>query len=356
VVLTGCWVMSGCEAKSGHSSGPSGSSVPGQSSKTRLYTTLAEHSAPVLALAFDPTDANRFVSGGQDKTDRDMSIMRIWSLSEGKSVLSATDLPGDVLGFAWSADGKNLMVSTANFYDNEVGALRTVPRVTLWDPARPRRIKTIDRATTQEVLSMSWAPDGGHFALAGMGKHITIWSVDPDSDKTIPIRVLIGHLGNVCSVVYSPDGSRLISGSMDKTIKIWDPNTATKQCLLTLEGHNDSVNAVACFADGKRVVSGSSDKTVKVWSSETGVCRLTLEGHTASVNAVAVTPDGRQVISAGNDGTVRIWNVADGKCLQTLSEHSGPIEALALSSDGKVLLTGGQDRTIRGWLVGRYPD
>ena len=53
-----------------------------------------------------------------------------------------------------------------------------------------------------------------------------------------------------------------MSGSCDKTVKLWDAGSGT--VLQTLEGHSDDVASVALSPDGKRVVSGSVDKTVKV--------------------------------------------------------------------------------------------
>ena len=65
------------------------------------------------------------------------------------------------------------------------------------------------------------------------------------------------------SVHFSPQGSTLITGSSDKTIKLW--HVATGKLLGTLSGHLGAVNAVAISSDGKTIVSGSWDKTIKIW-------------------------------------------------------------------------------------------
>ncbi|AOW99467.1 hypothetical protein BJP34_08370 [Moorena producens PAL-8-15-08-1] len=113
----------------------------------------------------------------------------------------------------------------------------------------------------------------------------------------------------------------------------------TGPLLSTLSGHGDSVNAVAVTPDGTMVISGSSDHTVKVWNLNTGVEIRTFTGHTSPVNAVAVTPDGTRVISGGSDHTVRVWNLATGKEIQRFNGHSHPVVAVAVTPNGKEVVS-----------------
>jgi WD40 repeat protein len=82
-------------------------------------------------------------------------------------------------------------------------------------------------------------------------------------------------------VAFSPDGKRLASASMDRTVKVWD--AAAGQEVLTLKGHTDQVQSVAFSPDGKRLASASMDRTVKVWDADMGQETPTLKGHNASV-------------------------------------------------------------------------
>ena len=122
------------------------------------------------------------------------------------------------------------------------------------------------------------------------------------------------------SVCVSADGSRLFSGSDDKTIKVWD--VATGACLQTLEGHADWVYSVCVSADGSRLFSGSCDNTIKVWDVATGACLQTLEGHADWVSSVCVSADGSRLFSGSDDKTIKVWDVATGACLQTLEGHA----------------------------------
>ena len=82
--------------------------------------------------------------------------------------------------------------------------------------------------------------------------------------------------------LFNHDGTKIVSGSYDKTIRVW--NVDTGECILTLKGHTWSVYSVVFNHDGTKIVSGSYDNTIRVWNVDTGECILTLKGHTDWVN------------------------------------------------------------------------
>ncbi len=94
------------------------------------------------------------------------------------------------------------------------------------------------------------------------------------------------------SVAFSPDGTRIVSGSADNTVRLWD--AATGQPIgQPMTGHTGAVSSVAFSPDGTRIVSGSGDKTVRVWDADTGQpIGEPLTGHTDTVTSVAFSPDG----------------------------------------------------------------
>ncbi|RYO77350.1 hypothetical protein DL764_010226 [Monosporascus ibericus] len=161
------------------------------------------------------------------------------------------------------------------------------------------------------------------------------------------LLTLTGHGGWVNSVAFSADGSRLASGSEDRTVKVWD--AATGACLSTLEGHGDWVNSVAFSADGSRLASGSEDRTVKVWDAATGAYLSTLTGHGGWVSSVTFSADGSRLASGSNDRTVKVWDAATGACLSTLTGHGDYVLSVAFSADGSRLASGSNDRTVKVW-------
>ena len=76
------------------------------------------------------------------------------------------------------------------------------------------------------------------------------------------IHQLMGHTTIVTSASFSPDGTKVVSGSGDQTVRIWD--AVTGECEQTLQGHSDWVTSASFSPDGTKVVSGSEDSTVRI--------------------------------------------------------------------------------------------
>ncbi|RYP12681.1 hypothetical protein DL765_007220 [Monosporascus sp. GIB2] len=195
------------------------------------------------------------------------------------------------------------------------------------------------------VISVAFSPDGSRVASGSWDHTVKVW----DAATGACLSTLEGHGDWVYSVAFSPDGSRVASGSRDGTVKVWD--AATGACLSTLEGHHRDVTSVAFSPDGSRLASGSDDHTVKVWDAATGACLSTLAGHGDWVYSVAFSPDGSRVASGSDDRTVKVWDAATGACLSTLAGHRSVVSSVAFSPDGSRVASGSHDRTVKVWTA-----
>ena len=130
---------------------------------------------------------------------------------------------------------------------------------------------------------------------------------------------LKGHTGCVLSVHFSPDGTRIASGSTDGTVRLWDASTGGE--LHTLMGHTSSLtpasHKTACYVesvsfspDSKCIASGGRDETIRLWDASTGEELHTLKGHTGQVYSVSFSPNGTRIASGSVDKTIRVWDVA----------------------------------------------
>ena len=174
--------------------------------------------------------------------------------------------------------------------------------VVVWFSAGPdtERIRTFGVGVLAQV---AYSPDGRHMATCG-AQRASLWDVESGNC----IRTFKGHTKHVMSVTFSPDGTRVLTGSFDNTAKLWDAATGT--CIQTFTGHSDWIWSVAFSPDGKRVLTGSKDKTAKLWDAVTGNCIRTFKGHAYIVTSVAFSPDGTRVLTGSADKTAKLSDAA----------------------------------------------
>ena len=141
-------------------------------------------------------------------------------------------------------------------------------------------------------------------------------------DASTGIEILRGHDDSVYSVTFSPDGSKIISGSYDKTIRVWDASTGNEM-FPPLRGHDNWIRAVAFSPDGSKIILGSEDNTIRVWDASTGIKMLPpLRGHDYGILSIAFSPDGSKIISGHETRPFEFGMQALG------SRYSHPFDAM----------------------------
>jgi WD40 repeat protein len=165
------------------------------------------------------------------------------------------------------------------------------------------------------------------------------------------VHTLVGHATRVGCVAFHPDGKRLVSCSVDHTIRIWELDRGKE--VLTLRGHSELITRVLFDPKGWRLASSSNDGELRVWDGRPpgerpGRPCVSFIGHTRQVFGLTFSLDGRQLASASQDKTVRVWNVADARLIHILADHTDTVFAVAFGPDG-LLISGSYDETIRVW-------
>jgi WD40 repeat protein len=162
-------------------------------------------------------------------------------------------------------------------------------------------------------------------ASGSADKTIRIWN----AQTAAPARILSGHEEEVLSVSYSPDGTRIASGSADKTIRIW--NAQTGALVRILSGHEEQVLSVSYSPDGTRIASGSDDKTIRIWNAKSGDFLKTI-GLASTPKFLSHSPDGMMIATAvGNE--VRILHAKTGEQIRVLPSVM-PVLSVSFSPDG----------------------
>jgi WD40 repeat protein len=195
------------------------------------------------------------------------------------------------------------------------------------------------------INACAWAPDGTRVVSGSSDRKLKVWiSRDGDEEAT-----LTGHEGAINDCSWSPDCARILSASDDKSLKVWDAWTADE--ILTLRGHALPVRACAWSPDGRRILSCSSDGTLRIWDANDGRQLQTLVGHEREVNDCAWSPDGTRIVSASDDMTLKVWDADTGEVLVTLKGHTHYVIACGWSPDAQRIVSGSWDATLKIWDV-----
>jgi len=154
--------------------------------------------------------------------------------------------------------------------------------------------------------------------------------------------------------VFSPDGRRFLTGSLDRTVRIWDAESG--EVVQVIDTGPTGVTAAVFSNDGTKVLTGSVGGGVSLWEAATGraIQRFqepSFEGLGA-VFSVGMSPDDRFVFAASSWPYVQLWDLQTGKELRRYgNENLGMIQSAALSPDATLIVTSSLDRMVRLWEV-----
>lgn len=235
------------------------------------------------------------------------------------------------------ADTRKCLLSASR-----VGPLR------IWDPDTGTELGTLDFDKNVSALSLSG--DGRIGVIAGTDD--TSFGLSPkipdvsvfDIVQKRFICYLRGHSDEVSALSQTPDGTLVLTGSRDRSVKLWASQSG--RCLATFRGHTDWVYSVAISADGRIGISVSGDNTLivwdikqqkKVWSAKHDLGRPPNVYPNKGIFSVAMTTDARFAVTSGLDCTIRYWGIKNRRELYSVRENSD-VREVGISSDGRSII------------------
>jgi WD40 repeat protein len=201
---------------------------------------------------------------------------------------------------------------------------------------------------TNLINAMVISPDGSLLASTGWDGTTRLW----DTVSGALRHTLVGHQAMVWTGAFSPDGTRLATGSLTD-VRLW--NVETGQPLITLIGHASWVTALAFSPDGHYLATASFQE-VWVWDARTGQRILQISGHPQWVSSLAFSPDSRTLATGGgaDDYAVRLFEMPTGRGLAILPGHQNVVGGLAFNPNGSLLASGSRDGVIRVWDMAAF--
>jgi WD40 repeat protein/serine/threonine protein kinase len=356
-----------------------------------LLMTLSGHKSEVTDVAFSP-DGTRLATSSYDGS------VRIWDITpNGASEWFTLAAHIDAIHrFSLSEDGNYLATASQDM-------------AKIWDLASGRELVAI-HDPGGPLLGVDISPDGSRLATGGTDNVAKIWQLNltPGATSAELVRTLAGHatgppvggiFNGLTTVVFSPDGTKLATGGVDKFAKVWDVETgqellsvlvdtdgsgvtqlafspdgrylvtasdsipsgsvlaiiwdiASGKEVFTFTGHNPTgrIWGMAFSPDGQRVATGGEEGVLKIWDASTGEELLNLNGHTSSVNGVSFSPDGKYLVSSSPDGSVRVWDAASGEELQEYTSPGGAFDNSRFTPDGKNVIVSARGGFVYGYF------
>ncbi len=205
-------------------------------------------------------------------------------------------------------------------------------------------------ATEELSLCVMFSPDSLAL-LTGAGfsdPNIHLWDARSGEAR----GSLGGHSAYVTDLLFTPDGSRLISSGADQTIRLWDWTTRKPAGLL--RGHLDEVDGIALAPAGRTLASRCKDGSIYLWDlnkppghlgCQTLPSRLRLGSGTAQF-----TPDSRSILGVESSGGVALWDAQTLKETRRMSGVPTP-GMIGFSPDSRWLLTSDRHDKLSVWDV-----
>lgn len=328
---------------------------------------------PYINVSFSP-DSKTLATSGYD------GRIRLYEADSGKLLSMLRGHKGFVYSVDFSPDGKRLASAA---WDNTIR---------IWNVAESRQIASHPGhglGATYGIFDVCFSPDGETLASGGADGTIKIWDAhkveerlgtDQDDshgdeedhwqklltqrDANSEFTTISEHVSAIESIDFSPDGTKLVTGSWDNTAKVHDILTGRTETVFL--GHNRPVGPVAFSHDGSLVASGTggsmmySGGAVYVWKADTGEVVHEFEWGTneAAVSRLAFLPgDQKLVVTGGSQlhaqlGAIKIYDLENGKLFHEYEGVNAPIRSLAVHPSGENFVTGGHGGKVMQWSVG----
>ncbi|KAF6167704.1 hypothetical protein GIB67_017199 [Kingdonia uniflora] len=192
-----------------------------------------------------------------------------------------------------------------------------------------------------DVLVVVVSPDSKYIAVALLDNRVEGSDI---GGNALPMRVPILDKASIITTIIELEGACIGGGSL-QPIYYMD----TLKIFQTLYGHNMPVVCMDVSSDGELIVTGSLDKNLRIWGLLFGDIHRSLFAHVDSVMAVQFVQNTHYVFSVGKDRTVKYWDADNFELLLTLEGHHAGVCCLSISNRGDFIITGSHDRSMRRW-------
>ncbi|MEM1224568.1 MAG: protein kinase [Planctomycetota bacterium] len=231
-------------------------------------------------------------------------------------------------------------------------------RIAIWNYRTRERLAIMtapDRRGSEseqpiEYRRLAFSPDGRQLASVRFAHAVDLWDVETRTHSRqlhkyatrIPYRLTTFEtafwLLDCGDLAFSDDGKYLAAAANGLDFLVFNLESSRNGWF---RGHRDAVTSLAFVPGQDAIVSGSLDKTVRMWSIKSQKEIALVGSHRLPVHGVAVRPERRQVLSFGSDQRLRAWKLPGLDERPQVLDNRTHIYSLRFLPDGHRLMVGG---------------
>ena len=260
-----------------------------------------------------------------------------------------------VFSAAFTADGKRLAIGTDN---GSVKIIDVEPDGTTGGVSARFQAPPVTGHSKNAVQSVEFDPSGSHVLAVLSDNTAAIWSIPHDSQGAnthqSPVTLNVGE-GAACAH-FSPNGSRVVTTSINGLVQAWNADGSTTQGLPIDSGAPSGRQSVCAVFTGDKDHVMALDKSgqVRKWTVGSPGSQPSAQGSEPKTKfgRIAVSPDGQEIAAEPVQfgGSVVLF---DNK-KRTSAELSGAIKVGNFTSDGRRIATVDWDGGVSVWEIKTY--
>ncbi len=313
------------------------------------------------SLAFSP-DGRFLVNGGGDPSSsiggsRWETGLQLWEIDTNQKVTLPVTLPA--ASKLWFSDDSKTLVAlnqagdTIYWVDTDTGKSHAKKFENRLD-SHPRDVYALthDKVAIAEdsfALALWNAKTGRKLStLTGPAERIQAGGfIGPDSNRVI-------------SLAFSPDGTHLATGRLDRSVRLWDTSGNNEPILLQkqslsgdlLRTHQELVGGpdVLLFSPNEKILACGAGQQVKLWDTTTGALITPFTAHIGFIEHLAFSTNGSTLASASKDGIIKYWNINTGKPIQShITRHIPWVRSTSFLKNSSTLVSVDYSRIMTLW-------
>ncbi|XP_029130210.1 cleavage stimulation factor subunit 50 isoform X2 [Cajanus cajan] len=172
------------------------------------------------------------------------------------------------------------------------------------------------------------------------------------------IRTYYDHIQPINDLDFHPQGTILISGAKDQTIKFFDISKTNAKRAYRVIQDTHNVRSVSFHPSGDFLLAGTDHAIPHLYDINTFQCYLSANipetNPNGAINQVRYSCTGAMYVTASKDGAIRLWDGITASCVRSITGAHGTAEATSanFTKDQRFVLSCGKDSTIKLWEVG----